>query len=345
MRMKTLATMALTAVALAAAGCSAPEGRAPEPSASPLLSPSERSFEAVSLFGTELERIELPAEFAREQRELLERALDRLAREPDEIDAHIWVGRRLAYLGRYRDAVRVYTEALERFPESSRLLRHRGHRNITLRRLGAAVDDLTRAAAIARAEPDFFEEDGLPNQWDIPRSTHRFNVFYHLGLAHYLRGEYERALAAWEEGLDAAVTTDDMLVANLYWMSNAAARLGDRERAIELARRARPDMEILENDAYQKLLMARAQGSSEALLSEASQALPDGPGAERPLDWITIAYGVSVSRELEGGESSAAALREVILESQNWAAFGYIAAEADAARERPTRESQTEEPA
>jgi len=327
------------------AACSSPQGRAPSEGLAPSLAGPDVGFEAVSLFGTELERVELPAAFAREQGELLERAVERLEREPGDVEAHVWVGRRLAYLGRYRDAVRVYTEALERFPESSRLLRHRGHRNITLRRLGAAVDDLTRAAATARAEADFFEEDGLPNQWDIPRSTHRFNVFYHLGLAHYLRGEHRRAMAAWEEGLDAAVTTDDMLVANLYWMSNAAVRLGDPDRAMELARRARPDMEILENGAYQRLLLARAAGTSEALLSEASEALPDGPGADRPVDWITLAYGVSVSRELVGAESSAAALREIILESGNWAAFGYIAAEADAARVGRTREGEMEEPA
>jgi len=324
--------IAMAALGLALVGCASTGGEAPA-TPDPVLDSTPRyGFEAVSLFGTELERPDLPAEFAQRQRELLDRALDRRRRQPDDVDAPIWVGRRLAYLGRYREAVDAYSAALKTWPESSRLLRHRGHRNITLRRLGAAVDDLTRAAAIARAQPDFFEEDGLPNEWDIPRSTHRFNVFYHLGLAHYLRGDFAKAMAAWEEGLDAAVATDDMLVANLYWMSNAAAKMGDADRAVELASRAGPEMQILENHAYHALLMARASGASEELLGEASRELPNSQTATRPLDWITIAYGVSVAREMEGGESSARSLREVILESANWAAFGYIAAEADEAR-------------
>ena len=40
-------------------------------------------------------------------------ALDRAPADPD---ARIWVGRRLAYLGRYRDAIAMFTAGVERFP-------------------------------------------------------------------------------------------------------------------------------------------------------------------------------------------------------------------------------------
>src|SRR5688572_22622043 len=47
--------------------------------------------------------------------------------------AIIWLGRRQAYLGEYRAAIDTFSNGLAILPESVRLLRHRGHRFITLR--------------------------------------------------------------------------------------------------------------------------------------------------------------------------------------------------------------------
>ncbi|MCC5862164.1 MAG: hypothetical protein JJT93_09675, partial [Gammaproteobacteria bacterium] len=67
--------------------------------------------------------------------------------KPDEMNT-IWLGRRLAYLQRYEEAVAVFSAGLTRFPESYRLLRHRGHRHITLRDFDAASEDFQRAYAL-----------------------------------------------------------------------------------------------------------------------------------------------------------------------------------------------------
>ncbi len=280
-------------------------------------------FEAISLSGEELARPEVSG--ARRETLLndLRVAERELARRPGDVESHIWVGRRLGYLGRYREAVDAFTAGLKRFPESYRLLRHRGHRNITLRRLDAAVDDLSRAAALSRGVPDEVEADGAPNEWGIPRSTDQSNIYYHLGLAHYLRGEFAEAELAFTECLDYAAVNDDMLVATLYWLSNSAARARGAEAGYAQARRAHPDMHIIENFAYHRLLLARANGTSEELLEETETG---------NLDWLTTAYGVSVSREMSGDDAGARALREAIVGMENWAAFGFIAAEADLAR-------------
>src|SRR6185295_15946089 len=52
-------------------------------------------------------------------------------RDPSSVDAAFWLGRRLAYLGRFRDAIDVYTRGVVRHPNDARLYRHRGHRYIT----------------------------------------------------------------------------------------------------------------------------------------------------------------------------------------------------------------------
>lgn len=53
-------------------------------------------------------------------------------RDPSNADATIWLGRRLAYLNRFRDAVDVYSRGIQRHPNEARLYRHRGHRYITV---------------------------------------------------------------------------------------------------------------------------------------------------------------------------------------------------------------------
>src|SRR5688572_22701688 len=132
------------------------------PSAAPPPAP-----EAISLLGKPL----VPHEPAPERRRVLE---DNLARargdfeaQPGSADAAIWLGRRLAYLGRYRDAIAVYTRAIAVHPRDPRLLRHRGHRFITLRRFDDAISDFDRAGVLIRSRPDEVEPDGQPNALNI----------------------------------------------------------------------------------------------------------------------------------------------------------------------------------
>ena len=54
-------------------------------------------------------------------------------RAPQDRDALIWLGRRIAYTGAYQQAIDLYTRGLERHPDSPFLLRHRGHRCLSIR--------------------------------------------------------------------------------------------------------------------------------------------------------------------------------------------------------------------
>src|SRR6185295_6521894 len=50
-------------------------------------------------------------------------------------DDFIEIGKQLVATARYKEAVENYTIGLAKFPESFKLLRHRGHRYLTLRKL------------------------------------------------------------------------------------------------------------------------------------------------------------------------------------------------------------------
>ena len=149
---------------------------------------------------------------------------------PEDEDAIIWYGRRLAYLSRYRDAVEIFSRGLELHPDSYRLLRHRGHRYISLRQFDDAVADLSRAAELAAGLPRETEPDGAPNALDIPLSNTHFNIWYHLALAHYLRGDFEAARDAYLECLEHS-DNPDLLVATTDWLYMTYRRLGEDEAA------------------------------------------------------------------------------------------------------------------
>src|SRR6185503_15865413 len=110
----------------------------------------------------------------------------------------IWYGRRLAYLGRYKEAIDIYTRGIRLNPNNARFYRHRGHRYITLRCFDNAINDFKKAVELIRDQVDEIEADGIPNEKNIPTSTLQTNIYYHLGLAYYLKGDNRQALLAWE---------------------------------------------------------------------------------------------------------------------------------------------------
>ena len=86
-------------------------------------------------------------------------------------------------------------------PDEPRLYRHRGHRYITIRKPDLAIKDLQKAADLVEGTPDQVEPDGQPNDRNVPTSTLQTNIYYHLGLAHYLKAEFPLARDAYRKCL------------------------------------------------------------------------------------------------------------------------------------------------
>src|SRR5262245_12831972 len=153
---------------------------------------------------------------------------------PADLDAIVWYGRRLAYAGRLDEALAVFSAGLARHPDEPELLRHRGHRYLSMRRFEEARRDLERAAAELEGAPDRVELDAAPNDFEVPRGTLHTNVWYHLGLAYHCLGRDEEAARAFAQCL-ARATNDDFRVAAAYWRALALIHLGRGEAARALA--------------------------------------------------------------------------------------------------------------
>jgi hypothetical protein len=293
---------------------------------SPALLEGSGEAEAVSLFGEPLAAPPLPPETRADREAKLAAARAEAEAHPDDVDAQIWLGRRAAYLGRYREAIDIYTRALAAHPDEPRLLRHRGHRYLTVRRFDLAAADLEQAAKLVAGQPDEVEPDGLPNARNIPVSTLQTNIWYHLGLAHYLLGgpgEMERARQAFAECLGLS-TNADMRVSTTHWLYMTLRRLGRVSEAEALLEPIRPDMDVIENRAYH-LLTLMYKGD---IPPDSIPGLSDG-GVDAP----TLGYGLGDWYLYNGRRDDAVkAFREILTWKDQWSAFGYIAAEADLKR-------------
>ncbi len=245
----------------------------------------------------------------------------------DGADALIWVGRRTAYLGRYREAIELFSDGIARHPADARLYRHRGHRYLTVREIDRSIADFEKAATLIAAEPDQVEPDGLPNARNIPTGTLHSNVYYHLALGYYLKGDFGSAAENWKRARD-AVSNADNLVAASHWLYLSLRRAGRSAEAAAVLLPITADLDVIENGEYhQLLLMYQGERTPDEVLAAAGA---DSGGS-------ALRYGVGAWYLVNGRREEAAELWTAMLEGPDWPAFGYLAAEAEMARAQVER--------
>uniref|UniRef100_UPI004048DC78 tetratricopeptide repeat protein n=1 Tax=Roseivirga sp. TaxID=1964215 RepID=UPI004048DC78 len=275
-------------------------------------------FEAISLLGDTLIS-PLPSQKA------IENYLVRKANfEADpSADNWVWYGRFIAYQGKYKEAIEEYTKAIEKFPNDARFYRHRGHRYISIREFDKAIADFEKAAQLREGLANEIEPDGAPNAQNIPVSTLHGNIYYHLGLVHYLKGDLAPALEAYKKAI-AASQMDDNIVSGVHWVYMILRRMGKGEEAQKALEVINKDMKIIENFAYYDLCLFY---KGEISLEEVTKS---GEGELSSNDAVN--YGIGNWYLYNNNEPKAGEIFETIISNPGWASFGYIAAEADLLR-------------
>lgn len=269
-------------------------------------------------------RPQLTKEAALKYSQNLEIAAQNAAAQPSA-DNLIWYARRKGYLGHYKDAIDTLTTALKKFPNDARIYRHRGHRYITLRCFDDAIRDFESAAKLIKGKPDEIEPDGMPNEKNIPTSTLQSNIWYHLGLAYYLKGDFKRAINAYKEAMKVS-KNNDMLAATSHWYYMALRRIEKNKDAERVLEPFDGDFELIENDDYLKLLrLYRGEARPEMLADEL------GAKAET-LGNASLGYGLGNWYLYNGDKDKAMDIFRKITAGNQWSSFGYIAAEAELKR-------------
>ena len=264
----------------------------------------------------------LSAETARFYENALSDERNDFIKNPDDANRIIWFGRRTAYTGEYKSAIEIYTDGIKWHPKDARMYRHRGHRYITLRCFDDAIRDFEKATKFIQGKPDEIEPDGLPNAKNIPTGTLQSNIWYHLGLAYYLGGDFNSALRAYKEAQKVS-KNNDMRVATSYWHYMTLRRMGKTKEASKLLEQFAGETEVIENTDYLKLIrLNRGEIKPEALLSEID-------GDANTLGSASLGYGIGNYFLYNGDRDKAIAIFGKIVAGDQWSSFGYIAAEVE----------------
>jgi tetratricopeptide (TPR) repeat protein len=223
--------------------------------------------------------------------------------DPAKADYYVGRGRTLARLRNYADAFSAYGAALKLEPDNPMILRYRGHNYINVKRLDDALADLTKAEAMKK------DDNG---------------IYYHLALAHYLKGNYAEAAKAYEGCVRTAAPGDEGPVACRAWQYLALRRAGRDADAAKVLETVRPDMKVTEGAAYlDRLLLFKGVKTEEEVAKRME---------ESPLQVSTVGYGIGMWHLLNNRPDQAKAYFTKATSSDAWNAFGYVASEVELKR-------------
>jgi len=284
--------------------------------------PSATKPEATSLLGKPLYPIQLAPEAKTTAEANLQKAREDFAKAPDSADAIIWLGRRLAVAGYVQEAIGAFTKGIAKFPNDARFYRHRGHRYVSVREFDKAIADLTKASQLIAGKPDE-PEPSTADPKVMSSETLHYAIYYHLGLAYYLKADFENALKVYRQCLAVAKGNDDQTVGASDWLYMTLRRLTRTAEAAKVLDAIVVGMKVKDDQQYyDRLQMYKGLKTPEELLQKGGE----------PVAAATLAYGVGNWYLYNGKKAEAKAVFEKIITGPNWMPFGFIAAEAELAR-------------
>ena len=268
-------------------------------------SPDSRRLETVSMLGAELH-----SDSGGDS--LLTGIETRLSAEPNNLSILMEKGSALEGLRRYREAVEVYTQCLVIIPESPELLRRRGQRYISLRKLDNAITDLELAAT----RHTFVKAENL-------KYTENLNwaIWYYLALTYYLQADFEKALTAFQRSYDYSADNVSLL-ASVNWIHNCLRRLGRSDEARQVVEPIKEDMGYSGN--YYKCILVYNGTKTESETINYDTA--------KGFEMCTVGYGMANFHWANGDKETALKIFMKIVAEETWQANGFLAAEAELSR-------------
>lgn len=236
---------------------------------------------------------------------------------PDREDSFIWLGRRLGYLGRYPEAIDIFTAGLQTFPDSYKLHRFRGRHRARNRDFHGAIADYQDGLKKMQGHPDSFEPDGLPNSRGLTISTYRGNLHYYLGQTSFATGDYRRMITQLDLSTESPIALDipDHRLAVVFWQYLAHMKLGEVEQAEALLHSVPAELQLIENETYHRAIKV-LQGVTPPQLAET-----EGDSLSR--------FALGMGLEFDGERSAS---NRVLGELVDDSALGYWPAEVELVR-------------
>lgn len=241
------------------------------------------------------------------------RSKDQLSEE-DYVD----IGRQLAITSRFKMALENYTEGLKTYPESFKLLRHRGHRYLNLRQPDLAIKDLEKANSLITGQPETWEFDAAGKQ----TATYQHQIWYHIGLYHFMKKDYTASASAFEKSLATTNEGDDIAGAS-DWLYNSYQRAGQVANATKVLEPFSADFDIEDKNYpyFRRLLLFKGLITPEELIDNAK------PIDSMSLTDATKLYGLGNWYKYQGQQDKADEIYAKVRQSKEWPAFAVACAE------------------
>ena len=230
-------------------------------------------------------------------------------------DEYIELARLYVGANRFRDAIDLYSRGLTEHPDSFKLRRHRGHRYINVRELENAIVDLTEAVELIGTEhADVLEY----NASGEATATYEHWTWYHIGLYHYLNGDWESAAAAYRRCVDTA-TANPVLVGATDWLYNAYRKGGMHDEAAAAIAAIPADMDTNQEHPYFRRVMVYKGELAPTDVLDFEKPASEWNGFDN-----TAGYGVANWFAFNGDAETSEMIHRKILATPFWNAWAYV---------------------
>jgi tetratricopeptide (TPR) repeat protein len=228
-----------------------------------------------------------------------------VALDPKNADSHLQRCRALAALRRHDEAIPACTESLRLKPNNSEALRDRGHYYLNLGKIDLGMADLKKAVSLKKDDR---------------------GIYYHLGMAYYLKGDFANSAKAYE-GCLANSTDDATRVECIAWLYPSLRRARRESEAGKLL----DSIQITSLPGHpgnylDRLLLFKGIKSEDEVAKTMA--------AEGGLSESTVGYTIGLWHLLSGRQARAREYFERAIASHYTPAWGYRASEAELKRLR-----------
>jgi len=230
----------------------------------------------------------------------IERAI---AVDPANPDPYLLRCRSLAALRRHAEAVDACTESLRLLPDQPETLRDRGHYHLNLGQVEPGLADLQKAESLTARDR---------------------SVYYHLGLAYYLKGDFPRAAGAYQACSERSADEAEKVECQA-WLLPSLIRAGRRDDARALLKGVTPGAMSGHAGNYLDRLLLFKGVKTEAQVAATMTA-------EGPISEATVGYTIGLWHLLNDRVSKAREYFERAVASKYSPAWGYQASEAELKR-------------
>lgn len=230
------------------------------------------------------------------------RAEQTLAANPRSVDAILALGAAQSGARQFREAIATYTRGIAMAPSNAQLYRWRGHRYLSVREHDLALADFTRGMAL---------------------DSNVYGIWYHVGVLHFLKGEFTQAAAAFARGRVIPPNAGEL--AGCYdwgWMS--LMRAGKRDEARVLLASMPDSVPRAAANAYgQRLRLYKGEVGPANVITAADTV---------DVQVATLAFGLGNWHLIQGDTARARSLFSRAVASGGWPGFAFMASEAELRR-------------